>query len=106
MASLYQRTFLVFILLIAFAGRVVIYAMPIEKLSNQVIKENGAEKSEKPESSEKENPLEEKVKLADLFIPSLSNFEFLKSSNSKRSSFTGIFDLTHCHLQIPEQPPK
>lgn len=106
MASFFQRTFIVFILLVAFAGRIAIYALPAQKLSKSIVKENNAEKSEKPESSEKENQLEEKVKLADLFISGLSKFEFIKLSNSGSSSFTGIFDLAHCHLQIPEQPPK
>ncbi len=106
MAPLYQRYFIVLLLLLAFAGRVAVYAIPVQKMSKDLIQKNSSAESEKSESSEKQNQLEDKVKLADLHLNNITNFDFASSGNANQQSFSGNFLLAYCHLQIPEQPPK
>ncbi|MCZ4224503.1 hypothetical protein [Pedobacter rhodius] len=107
MASHYQRFLIVTILLIAFTGRIGIYAMPVhQKFIKDILSEHSGKKTEKTEQSDKEEPLEEKVKLADLIAPELININFLYTPELKNNFFSESFILTHCHLPIPEQPPK
>lgn|GEM_PF-1731371 len=106
MALLYQRYFIVLLLLLAFAGRVAVYAIPVHKMSKELIQKSSSAESEKSESSEKQNQLEDKVKLADLHLNNITNFDFASSGNANQHSFAGNFLLAYCHLQIPEQPPK
>ncbi|MFC4211496.1 hypothetical protein ACFOWA_09905 [Pedobacter lithocola] len=103
MASFSQRFFIVLILLIAFTSRVVIYAMPVTNVPKEIFK---TEPDAKSEPVEKENSIVEKVKFADLLMPGFSTFEFKGNSNSKSYQSSANAELTYCHLQIPEQPPK
>ncbi|RDC54202.1 hypothetical protein DU508_23005 [Pedobacter chinensis] len=106
MASFYQKLFITLILLIAFTSRIVVYAMPLPKLTTEMIKEHPSENAEKSESSEKQNQLEEKIKLTDLFLDNASNVNFTYNHALKNNLYSGNFILTYCHLQVPEQPPK
>lgn len=106
MAPLYQRFLILVFLVIAFAGRIVVYAIPIQKSPVEVLKQNTVNNSEKSDSSDEENKLEAKVKLTDLILMRLSNFDFFESSDTKCNLFSRKFNLIYCHLQIPEQPPK
>ena len=106
MTSLYQRFFIVLILLTVFTGRIFISAMPLVKISKEIYKSDANDDSEKSESSEKQNQLEEKDKPADLLFTGINNFDFGYFHNSDKGQFSGRFNLVHCHVQIPEQPPK
>lgn len=106
MALTHQKFFIVFILLISFAGRIAIYTIPIQKPSVEVLKENISSKADQSNAADEENQLAEKLKLTDLMIPKFVNFEFLNSSELKNALFQGNFNLTYCHLQVQEQPPK
>lgn len=103
MAQHDQRFFIVLILLTVFTGRILIYAMPSVKTSREIYKEGHTEKSE---SAEKQNQFEEKDKPADILFTGINNFDFDHGYDLKRNQFSCSFNLTHCHLQIPEQPPK
>ncbi|WP_231427462.1 hypothetical protein [Pedobacter sp. Leaf250] len=106
MATLYQRFFILLILLLAFAGRSVVYAFPVQKVAKEIIHKSNSNEAEKSESSEKQNTLEEKVKLADLHLNKDLGFDFTKIDIINSHSFNGNFLLAYCHLQVPEQPPK
>ncbi|MFD2286517.1 hypothetical protein GJU39_01140 [Pedobacter petrophilus] len=106
MPALYQRFFIVLILLTVFTGRIFIYAMPLPKATKEVLKTQNSDLSEKSESNEKQNQLEEKDKPSDLLFTPMSDLDFDGFYYSGNSRFPGTFNLTHCYLQIPEQPPK
>ena len=106
MSVLYQRFFIVLILLTVFTCRILIYAIPLPKAGKEILKSQSGNSSEKPESSEKQNQSEEKDKPADLLLSRVNDLEFIDLYYSKDSQFPGIFNLTHCYLRIPEQPPK
>ncbi|MFW0717130.1 hypothetical protein [Pedobacter sp. N23S346] len=106
MSALYQRFFIVLILLTVFTGRIFIYAMPLPKATKEIFKSSAGDSSEKSESSEKQNQLEDKDKLADLLLIRMNEVDFNDLHHSINSQFHGMFNLIHCHLQIPEQPPK
>ena len=55
MALVYQRYFIVLLLLLAFAGRIAVYAIPVHKMSKELIQKSSSAESEKSESSEKQN---------------------------------------------------
>jgi hypothetical protein len=106
MSVLYQRFFIVLMLLTVFTGRIFIYAMPLPKATKEIFKNQTVDSSEKTESSEKQNQAEEKDKLADFLLTRMNDFDFIDLYHAKNNQFPGIFNLTHCYLQIPEQPPK
>lgn len=105
MAPRYQRFFIILFLLLAFAGRIVVYATPVTQVAKEVIKKNSTDETDKS-ASEKQNQLEEKVKLTDLDLNKILNFEFSNFNTANQHSFSGNFILAYCHLQVPEQPPK
>jgi len=106
MTSLYQRFFIVLILLTVFTGRIFISAMPLVKISKEIYKNDANDHSEKSESSEKQNQLEEKDKPSDLLFTGINNFDFGYLHDLDKGQFSDRFNLAHCHVQIPEQPPK
>jgi len=106
MTSFYQKLLITLILLIAFTGRIVVYAMPLPQLAKEMIKEQASENNEKSESSDKQNQVEEKFKLTDLFLNSAANFDWIYNHAFKNDLYSGNFILTYCYLQVPEQPPK
>ncbi|RZK21636.1 MAG: hypothetical protein EOO86_00495 [Pedobacter sp.] len=106
METLYQRFFIVLLLLLAFASRIVVYAIPVQKVAKEIIQKNTINEAEKSESSEKQNNLEEKVKLADLHLNKDLRYDFTTLPFYNTHSFSGSFILAYCHLQVPEQPPK
>ncbi|RNL51711.1 hypothetical protein D7004_14125 [Pedobacter jejuensis] len=77
--------------------------MPLKSVSKEIFK---TESDGKSEPVEKENPIVEKIKFADFLIPGFSTFEFKENANSKSYQRSANAELTYCHLQIPEQPPK
>ena len=103
MLALQQKLVIMLILLLAFAGRIAVASFPALKKPQEISKTISNEKSE---SSEKENQLEEKVKLADALIPSHISSHFRNSYQLKSNLFADSFNLTYCHLSIPGQPPK
>ena len=103
MASGIQRFMIVIILLFAFTGRIAIYALPLKNLLAFTFKSTSDSKST---PLEKEDPLVEKLKLADLIIPAFSKFDFLNDSGLKNKLFKGDYTLLNCDSKIPEQPPK
>jgi len=105
MFSIYQKVFIALFLLIVFAGRISVSAFPAPKLLKEISKSEN-QNSDKTESSEKQTQLEEKDKLSDLHIDKLSSIEFLYFHKLNKILFLNEFNLTHFHLQIPEQPPK
>lgn len=106
MTPLYQRFFISFILLLAFASRIVVYAIPVESLAKEIIQKNSSKENKKFESSDKQNTLEEEVKFAELYLDKDLKFEFLENDTANRHSISGNFILAYCHLQVPEQPPE
>lgn len=105
METLYQRFFIILFLLLAFAGRIVVYANPVTETAKEVIKKNSTDETDKS-ASEKQNQLEEKVKLTDLDLNQVLNFVFSDLNTANQLSFSRNFILAYCHLQVPEQPPK
>jgi len=106
MAPLYQRFFIILFLLLAFAGRIVVYANPVTQIAKEVIKKSSTDETDKSSSSEKQNQLEEKVKLTDLDLNKILKFEFSDFNMASQHLCSGNFLLAYCHLQVPEQPPK
>ncbi|GGE50350.1 hypothetical protein GCM10011413_15750 [Pedobacter psychrotolerans] len=80
--------------------------MPLAKISKEIYKNESDDRSEKSESTDKQNQLKEQDKPADLLFTGINNFDFGYFLDSKKCQFSGRFNLAHCHLQIPEQPPK
>ncbi|WP_162800020.1 hypothetical protein [Pedobacter jeongneungensis] len=105
MASLYQRLLLVFILIIAFAGRIAVSAIANQKSPQETVKENSS-KSEKSDANENEGQAEEKIKLEDFIIHGLTNIDFLSIVSAKTKWFAGDYKLLNCTLQALEYPPK
>lgn len=105
MAPLYQKILIVTLIIIAFAGRFAISAMPIQKISKEVLKENTS-KSEKSDTDQNDEQLEEKVKIEDLINNGLTNIDFLSIASAKIRLFSGSYNLVKCYLQTLEYPPK
>lgn len=105
MAAFYKRLLITIILITAFAGRIAIYAIPMFKVSQQIVKESSS-KSEKSEANENDQPLEEKIKLEDLNLNDIVNIDFLSIADSKTKLFAATFDLPKSDLQTLEYPPK
>jgi cell division protein YceG involved in septum cleavage len=105
MASLNQRLLIIFILIIAFAGRIAVSAIASQKSSQVIVKENMG-KSEKPDSGENDEQMEEKMKLEDLIVHGLTNIDFMSIASTKTKLFAGDYQLLNCTLQTLEYPPK
>ena len=105
MASIYQRLLIVLFLLIAFAGRVAVYAITTPKSQQEVLKENG-NKTNKSCASESNEQLEEKLKLEDLAINRIFNTAFLNITRSKTVLFASDYKLLMRSPQTLEYPPK
>ena len=106
MSSLYRRFFIVLILLVAFAGRIAVYAFPSPKLAKEIIQKSTSDTAEKSESSEKQNQEQEKIKLADILLFGTSSIDFNYNNKLNVRIHSGNFLLIHSDLQVPEQPPK
>ncbi|KLT65827.1 hypothetical protein AB669_06405 [Pedobacter sp. BMA] len=87
-------------LLTAFGGRITVYALTESKLLTEVSKNDSGEKQEKEDSTEN------KVKIADIIVPTGFKFEFINTKNQASTLFANNFNLTICHLPILIQPPK
>ncbi|TCD26624.1 hypothetical protein EZ456_11720 [Pedobacter psychrodurus] len=105
MASLYQRLLIVLLLLIAFAGRITLYAITVPKSHQEVVKEN-SNKTDKSSTNENNEQLEEKLKFEDLAINRLVNTTSLNIAKSKAVLFSGDYKLLKCYPQALEYPPK
>ncbi|MBE8714713.1 hypothetical protein [Sphingobacterium hungaricum] len=103
MAFFYRRFLLLFVLLLALAGRVSTYAMPFQKISQEFFHVDIEQNSE---SSENPNPSEEKSKMSDFLFADLYNFGFVDDNGNKSHFLSPNFNLMHSYLQTPEQPPK
>lgn len=105
MASLYQRILILTFLIIAFAGRVAVYAINTTKSPQEIVKENNS-KSDQSDSNEKDGQVEEKIKIEDLAISGLTHIDFLSMEKSKTVLFSGHYNLLKSYLQTLEYPPK
>ncbi|MCX2575605.1 hypothetical protein [Pedobacter sandarakinus] len=90
-------------LLLAVAGRITIYAMPISKIAKEIFKTNPIEKSD---GTEKQDTLSEKEKIADVVLSLASTLECQTSSIASVKKQNRKFVVINCDLPIPEQPPK
>lgn len=104
MASIYQRLLIILILTIAFAGKMAVYAIIVQKSPQEVVKENN--KQDKPSNSENDGQEEEKLKLEDLAINRLTPFSFLNFTQAKTRLFITDYKLVSRYLQTLEYPPK
>ena len=105
MAPLYQRILIATLIIIAFAGRIAISAMPTQKVLQEVLKEN-TNKSENSDTDQNDEQLEEKVKMEDLINNGLTQIDFLNIASAKTRLFSGNYNLVKCYLQTLEYPPK
>jgi len=105
MVSIYQRLLIILILTIAFAGKLTVYAFTIQKPFQEILKEKNS-KQDKTAGNENNGQEEEKLKLDDLAINRLIQFDFLDITNGKTSLFTSDYMLVSCFLQTLEYPPK
>ena len=103
MSPVLQRFLIASILLVAFTGRIAIYAMPLKNLAATAIKSTSDNKAE---PLEKEDYSIEKVKLADVIMPGFTKFDFFNLSYLISNPFRANYSLTSCDVRIPEQPPK
>lgn len=106
MTALVQKSFIMFILLTCFVGRIAVYALPAQKLLLETLKKSDREKSEKSESTDTEDKLDEKVKLNDLINVHYNDLDFATDTSQRLIIFSGEFNLTSRHLQTLEYPPK
>jgi hypothetical protein len=102
MVLLYQRILIASILLIAFAGRVAVCAIPMLKPNLEIVKD----KPEGNDADEKDQQVEEKIKLEYLITNGLTNIDFLSMACAKTKLFAGDYRLLKCCLQALEYPPK
>jgi len=105
MAPLYQRILIATLIIIAFAGRIAVSAIPSQKSPQETVKENSS-KSEKSATNENDEQSEEKIKLEDFLANDLIHFHFLNIASAKTRLFSGSYNLVKCYLQTLEYPPK